>query len=488
MGYATVDGRPAKMWARAPAPGGYLWSPSDMPEGVRIRAKQARKSEVLLTQDQPWERLTIYSNLIHDGGRYRLWYGACPASGFGAQVSNLTDLLCYAESEDGFTWTKPMLGVTEFEGASETNIVFGGPLSGPQGHHGSTVFVDPSAPADERYKLIYMGQAPEDEFEAYKRERPDAIDPYAIREDIGAVFGVYGATSPDGFHWTRIPGPLVIQHSDTQTVAYYDATLGKYVGYFRTWYLNRRCVGRAETDDFRRWPLPENILWPGPDSGASEQWYTNAKTLYPGTSDYHLMFPALYRQTEDMMAPHLATSADGVLWSAVPGGPVVTCGEPGGWDAGYVAAAPGLVELGGDRVGLPFTGFPVPHKHPRTMPMGDMALAMWEKGRLAAIEAAERGEFALARLVVKGKRMRVNVRTKGVGHVRVEVADEKGSPLAGRSFAECDAITGNSLSTTVTWQGKAEMGHAAGAPVRVRFRMHKAELFGVEFGGEKVGR
>jgi hypothetical protein len=32
-------------------------------------------------------------------------------------------LTCYAESRDGITWTKPKLGLFEFEGSMENNII-----------------------------------------------------------------------------------------------------------------------------------------------------------------------------------------------------------------------------------------------------------------------------------------------------------------------------------------------------------------------------
>lgn len=481
VGWKTADGESGRLWSKEDVPGGFHWQPTDMPRGICIRAQEAEKSEFFITQDKSWERFIIWCTLIHDQGRHRLWYGACPPSGFDTPVPNLADLLCYAESDDGFNWKKPALGISDFEGETQTNIVFGGPLAGENGHHGGTVFVDPSAPAAERYKLIYMGRATDEEFEACKRERPDEMDPFGIRRGRGYVFGVYGATSPDGLNWTRLPGPLVLQNSDTQTTAAYDAVLKKYVAYFRTWYFDRRCVGRSETDDFRRWPMPENILCPDATLTPSEQWYTNAKTLYPGTSDYHLMFPALYRVSDDSMEVHVFSSADDINWSAVPGGPVLRPGAAGEKDAGCVAMGCGLVPLPGDRVAAPFLGFPIPHKYPRVIPIGDIAYATWPRGRLAALEAPEEGEFALSPLRIEATRVLVNVQTRRAGHVLVEAADEKGNPLPGRTFADADPITGDYLSHEVTWRGRADIRHVAGAALRLRFRMSAAKLFSVEF-------
>ena len=34
--------------------------------------------------------------------------------------------MCYAESEDGIRWTKPSLGVVEFQGSTDNNIIWDG--------------------------------------------------------------------------------------------------------------------------------------------------------------------------------------------------------------------------------------------------------------------------------------------------------------------------------------------------------------------------
>ena len=53
-------------------------------------------------------------------GRYRLWYG----------VQRLDDItrsyVCYAESDDGFTWQRPELGLCEYEGSTRNNIICAG--------------------------------------------------------------------------------------------------------------------------------------------------------------------------------------------------------------------------------------------------------------------------------------------------------------------------------------------------------------------------
>ena len=85
----------------------------------------------------------------------------------------------YAESTDGVNWIKPNIGTITYEGSRENNLVFGLDASSGRDAHGATVFIDPSAPDNERYKLVSIGS-------------------YEGR------FCVFGAVSPDGFKWKLI--------------------------------------------------------------------------------------------------------------------------------------------------------------------------------------------------------------------------------------------------------------------------------------------
>jgi len=267
-----------------------------------------------------------------------------------------------------------------------------------------------------------------------------------------------------------------VQTSDTHNVCTYDTVTGKYVAYVRSWFFNRRTIGRMETDDFRRFPLPEELFWPNAMCAPYDLWYANAKTIMPGTTDYHVMFPLRWNLPEDRFDFHLATSPDGIVWGFVPGGPVCEPGEPGAWDAGVAVPGLGLVPLPGDRMGILYAGTPVPHKYPRRPPMGALAWAWWPKGRLVALEAPVEGSFALHPLRFQGRTVRLNFQARAAGYVQVEAGG-----IAGRSFADCDALDGDHLDQAVTWRGEADLGHAPNGPVTLRFRLRAAQLFSIEF-------
>ena len=69
--------------------------------------------------------------VIKDGHRYRMWYRA--------KYVERPFLTAYAESLDGIHWVKPSLGLIEFDGSRDNNIIW--PIPGADGRSFS-VFKD----------------------------------------------------------------------------------------------------------------------------------------------------------------------------------------------------------------------------------------------------------------------------------------------------------------------------------------------------------
>ena len=80
--------------------------------------------------------------VVHDGERFRMWYIARDdgssgrgGDGRGRAAGRYSDVdpavvhsydtgrICYAESDDGLTWTRPELGLVEYGGSRRNNIV-----------------------------------------------------------------------------------------------------------------------------------------------------------------------------------------------------------------------------------------------------------------------------------------------------------------------------------------------------------------------------
>lgn len=459
----------------------------DDPHGIRLIAQPAERRGPIIALERPWEQTGVSAGtLLHEGDKYRFWAGC--QGGDGESRS------CYFESKDGVSWERPNLGLVDFGGKPDNNLL---PLAP------GFIFIDPSAPAEERYKGVSTDSISKEEFEAFAKRRPDAWEHRADRKDVGHIFSIAGFVSTDGLRWKKLDEPLVVEHSDTQTTAYFDEQLGKYVIYTRNWMVGprsertgedrpmswlgeapgsgRRSIGRTESNDFHQFPLSQLILVPSPDMLPNDLLYTNCKTTIPGARDQHLMFPAVWNTGDDTTKIVIASSHDGKVWNYIPGGPVLETAPFGQWDGGCVFASPNLTELPNGDFALPYTGYLFPHKYPRGAWKFQPGFAVWPKGRIVALEAAERGEFATTGFIPPGRKLRINAVTQRAGTILVEVADLNGTPIPTRSFEEAIPIVGDQFRTPVTWKGQDNLGHSEGSPIVLRFRMDKARLFGLEF-------
>ena len=109
---------------------------------------------------------------------------------------------------------RPRIGLKDFQGSKANNIL-------PIGAVEAGVFLDPSAPAEKRYRLLFTKHWP---------------DPKRA--------GVYVASSADGIGWVTTPQRLLPFLPDSQPSGFWDETLQKYVIYLRAW-NPRRGVART---------------------------------------------------------------------------------------------------------------------------------------------------------------------------------------------------------------------------------------------------
>jgi hypothetical protein len=191
------------------------------------------------------------------------------------------------------------------------------------------------------------------------------------------------------------------------------------------------------------------------------------------------MFPMVYHRYTQTSDVRLFSSADGICWSEVPGGPVLKPGAVGEWDSEFIHAGKDLVPLGDDRIGIPYHGTSFPHKYPRwkgVLSAGRSTWAWWPKGRLCAVVASEEGEFATFPTTPAGRGLTLNVRTQRAGEVRVGLIG-----VDGRRAEDCDPIFGDHLAAPVHWKGGSDIGVKEGSSVTLHFKLRAAEVFGFEW-------
>ena len=454
-------------WSGTEAGYGVGWSgstdPHLMPTGVQIEHFVPEIiHEPAILPEHPWEKMFInaYATLLEDDGRFRLYYEA-----FSEYEGDHSARVCLAESEDGVNWVKPSLGVCEFNGSKDNNIVMQDGMGLGKGVHGSMVFRDPNGDAHDRYKMVYClggGKGP----------------------------AVAGAVSPDGIVWKGLETPVLDnQYSDTETVVVWDPDRELYTGYFRDWPqgdLNpgRRVVLHATSKDFYNWPERKLVFATDAMDEPGTDVYTNSYTIWPGAQNAHIMLPAFYPRTRDTMETHLAVSRDGVIWQRPRRESLWGYGSPGSyWQAGAVASQGIVTPKPGEWLFM--TGCRV-KTHNETHygslgPSGLWRTVIREDGFLA-LSAEAHGECWSSPLTFEGETLRVNAWTHFGGKVRIGICDKDGTPVPGYELDACDSFTGDTIWSAVTWNGESDLSALAGKEIRLHFDLIRGRLHAWKIG------
>ena len=462
----------------------------DPPMGVSLRVQQAEKSEVFIRAEHPWEEGSVSpSCVVEDGGLLKLWYHSC-----GADEGDLT-YMAYAESTDGFEWQRPELGLQEYGGSRKNNLLFS-----MKEFELQSVFVDPSAPAEERFKALardatvyHKGRIIPKVLREEKWEIRRQMDEAGLtREQKSEEFYFHGllrgAVSPDGCRWKFLDEPLLnVGRSglDSQNIASFDPDTETYLGYLRGHMDRRRCIRRTEGTEFGNWSATRPVFFMDPQDPPDDDVYNSAYCRCPG-SGRHLIFPGIYHRSASTTDVQLATSRDGQLWSRPERRPVITR-EAEGDSYGMVFAFPDLVHLADDEWGLMMHGSFDLHDwgnryDARKKP--EWRWARWKRDRLVALEARAEGRVTLVERECQGQELRINFQTeKEGGWIKVELVEPPSTPAApvkaieGFGLDAADVLSGDEVSAVATWKGKSDLSTLRGRHLSIRIHMARARLF-----------
>ncbi len=411
-----------------------------------------------------------------------------------------------ALTKDGVNWRR----VSGFNPPEPDDIL--GILLG-----GATVFEDPKAPAEERYKQID-----------------------GMRNRV--------STASDGSDWRVLyegvfpPQACYPKGMDSHNVCFYDTRLGKYVAYVRVnkvyecppemvpYFGNlgkqrygaenrygRRTIGRAVTDDLSKFPMPEIVLEPDDRDPIFNgvrvmDFYCPQVVQYPYAMDAYFLFNCRYRSYEDWYLPidmspfprgnvngkpgiynagvediELDASRDGIAWERYDRKPWIPQGPEGSFDSLNMYMTRGMY-LSGDEIWLYYIAIDDPHTgHKEAQSRYTLSRVVLRKDGFTCVEAEyEGGEFTTPPLRFEGDTLRLNIETSAIGLARVELQDETGKPLEGYALEDCDRIhTANSTSYTVSWGGNSTVASPEGRPVRLRFELqYGTKLYAFRFGSE----
>jgi photosystem II stability/assembly factor-like uncharacterized protein len=421
--------------------------------GVSLELQTPVRREVVLTTDKPWEgNASAYFSVFQDGPLYRMYYrGLTPGRDDSDQ-----QLTCYAESADGVHFTRPELGLYEFQGSKNNNIVLRSVDS-----HNFAPFLDanPAAKPEERYKAL------------------------------GGVTGkLFAYASADGLHWKKMQAEPVITKGtfDSLNVAFWDAAEQCYRAYSRYFdqgaYKGHRAIQNSRSDDFLHWSEPEPNRYA--DGVPPEHFYTNATFPCPGAPHQYLSFPKRFVPARKKVAQIEEPGVSDAMFMSSRDGQ--------NWDRRFLEAwlRPGPDERNWThRSNMPAWG--IVQTAPDEFSMYVSEHYQWPDNRLrrvtirrhgfASIHAgAEGGEFTTRLLTFDGDRLVLNYATSAAGSLRVEIQDEHGKPLPGFSLNDMDDLFGDELDAVVSWKSGSDLSNFAGKPVRFRFVLRDADLFALQ--------
>ena len=434
--------------------------------GVALKLHAPERREIALTLDAPWEDGAAFPlRVLPWEGGWRLFYRAGILD-LGAEDD--TQVTAVADSPDGITFTRPELGLIEFEGSTQNNLVQRGGFPNVPPPFRDT---HPACPEAERFKGLTARWG----------------EPWAM-------------TSADGLRWRPLhDGALELPGQfDTVNTAFWDTQIGEYRCYTRSWHdpVEGRTVREGEwtpekqgrvvreiqqatSEDFVHWSAPAPLVYADGDYLA--QMYTNAVLSCPGAEHLYLGFPCRFLPDRQRYAGATGpgcndglfmTSRDGVHWNR--------------WLDAWLR--PNLDERNwGQRNNYPSWGIVTGatewtmycnehYMQPDGTPGRLRRLAVRPFGFVSAHADHAGGEFVTKPLLVGGASLRLNYATSAAGQVQVEVQDPSGKSLAGFGLADRAPLFGNELEATVL-----DVSTLLGTPVRLRFVLQDADVFALRF-------
>lgn len=401
----------------------------------------------ILKPDKPWEQegenptAMVFSDGVWYDSQdhlFKMWY-------MGGYVHST----CYAISEDGIHWEKPVLDVVP-----ETNIVH------TSRRDSGTVWLDHrTKDPKQRYKMFL----------------------YDFQGGLSIHF------SADGIHWSEVTrsGPC-----GDRTTVFYNPFRNVWVYSLRA---NAKGLGRI-----RRY-------WENPDVIAASQWkegepplWVGADSLDPRRDDLKIQ-PQLYNldavayesvllglftiwrgQPSDRAKPNevvLGFSRNGFHWYRPERSAFIPVSEHyGDWNWANVQSAGGGCLIVSDKLYFYVSGRAgVPGS--KASGVCSTGLATLRRDGFASMDAGKSGGILITRPVrFSGKHLFVNV-DADAGELRVEILDKHGEIIAPFSRANCIPIRADKTLKEVRWKDKDDLSMLVERPVKFRFYLRKARIY-----------
>lgn len=445
---------------------------------ARLQLHEPRDEGVVLRMDKPWEGpFAGYSTVLKDGERFLMYYRGISKLGLDGSEHERT---CLAESRDGITWTKPELGLFEFDGSKANNLVLAN--AAPVTHNFCPMIdAKPGVAADERFKAVG-----------------------------GTGDKLFAFVSADGTHWKRLRDEPILSSKDvpfkhvhlfdSQNLTFWSESEQTYVCYFRVWDGLRR-IARSTSSDFRTWS-PAVLMQQthddgltGPQPAPAEHLYTNQTSPYFRAPHIYVATAARFFEGRQVVSAEQAKSlnVNPQYFQDTSDSVFMTSRGGNNYDRTFLEGhiKPGI----GLRNWVSRTNYPalnlVPTgptemslyvNHDYASPTAHLRRYSLRLDGLASVRAgAAGGELLTKPFTFTGDALSVNFATSAGGGLRFELQDTAGKPLAGYSLADCSELIGNELDRRVVWKNSLSVAPLVGQAVRLRCVLKDADLFAIQF-------
>jgi hypothetical protein len=448
---------------------------------AELKLHKLQAKEVVIDHNEPWEGDGCdFHCIFKDNDLYRLYY-----LGWETLDTDVTlhvprpIVVCYAESKDGRNWIKPNLGICEFGGSKENNIIL---------DHNSAKFdnfsvfkdANPLCPENELYKGVGL----------------DGNDHY-----------LWCFTSADGINFSKKWRMTDNGRFDTLNIAFWDKYTNQYLCYIRDfhnvpgrdWNAGIRDVRWMVSKDFKSWTVPVLL-----DFGNGDDYplYTNVIQPYYRADHMLVGFPSRYVEKKEWtpnfdqlagadrrkkrMKVHpryglaitdciFMSSRDGKKWKR--------------WDEAFIT--PGLEHeynwVYGDcypAVGMIETANDLPHApnelsmytfeyHWSMIPAKLRRYTIRIDGFVSYNATYKSCRVVTKPFTFKGSRLSINFATSAVGYIRIKIIGQ------GKALNSIE-IFGDSLDRTVVFEDD-DVASLAGKPVNMEITMSDADIYSFRF-------
>ncbi len=479
-------------------------------EGAALKMGTPIEREVVVASADPWDGDAFFiSSVYQHEGLYTMLYRGRD-SGIADERPSST-YLCMMTSADGVNWEKPDLGLVDFNGSKENNIV--STVEGDALPFCYT-FYDPrpDTPANERVKAIDMRDG----------------DRRAGGEGKGLRAQIMG--SPDGRIWHDLEIEANLKSDwvnafDGGSVSWSEVEQA-FVGYFRWWDTEAkhryydwmiarpgvRTAFRSVSKDLVTWLKPEPMSY---GDTPAEHFYETSTVPYFRSPGLYVVLAnrfnpgrrALTLEEERELqitrfpgnkhTPTYTFSSDAndlVLLTTKPDssefdrpfmeaflrpGP-----ELGNWASRctYPSLSGGIIPTGPAEISFYVTR----HHLQKTNYIQRISL---RTDGFASVNAPHAGgSMTTVPFTYTGDHLLLNYATSAAGEVRVELQDAEGNALPGFTMEDCDVLIGDRIDGSVSWHGQKSLSRYIGKPVRLKFQMRDADIYSFVFPGAPIAK